>query len=70
MLEDRAGRIVGIEFKSARSVGADAFRGLRALRELAGKNFVHGVVLHEGVETLRFDPTLVAAPISAVWSGD
>jgi predicted AAA+ superfamily ATPase len=70
VLEDRAGRVVGIEFKSARSVGADAFRGLRALRELAGKNFVRGVVLHDGVETLRFDPTLVAAPLSAVWSGD
>lgn len=70
VLEDRAGRIVGIEFKSARSVGADAFRGLRALRELAGKNFVRGVVLNDGVETVRFDPTLMAAPHSAVWSGD
>jgi predicted AAA+ superfamily ATPase len=70
VLEDRAGRVVGIEFKSARSVGADAFRGLRALRELAGKNFVRGVVLHDGVETVRFDPTLMAAPHSAAWSGD
>jgi uncharacterized protein len=68
VLEDRAGRIVGIEIKSSRTVGANAFRGLRALRELAGKNFVRGVVLHDGNETVRFDPTLMAVPHSAVWS--
>jgi predicted AAA+ superfamily ATPase len=70
VLEDRAGRVVGVEVKSARSIGADAFRGLRALRELAGKNFVRGVVLHDGAETVRFDPTLMAVPYSAVWSGE
>jgi predicted AAA+ superfamily ATPase len=70
VLEDRAGRVVGIEVKSARSVGSDAFRGLRALRELAGKKFVRGLVLHDGAETVRFDPTLMAVPHSAVWSGD
>jgi predicted AAA+ superfamily ATPase len=70
VLEDRAGRVVGVEVKSARSIGADAFRGLRALRELAGKNFVRGVVLHDGPETVRFDPTLMAVPHAAVWSGE
>ncbi|MFM7259667.1 MAG: hypothetical protein ACKO3W_03600 [bacterium] len=59
----------GIENKCSRSVAADAFRGLRALRELAGKNFVRGVVLYDGAETVRFDPTLMAVPHAAVWSG-
>ena len=70
VLEDRAGRVVGIGIKSSRTVGADAFRGLRALRELAGKNFVRGVVLYDGAETVRFDPTLMAVPYAAVWSGE
>jgi hypothetical protein len=70
VLEDRAGRVVGIEIKSARTVGADAFRGLRALRELAGKKFVRGILLHDGSESVSFDPTLMAAPHSAVWESE
>ena len=69
VLEDRAGRIVGIEVKSAGTVTSDDFRGLRALRELAGRKFVRGIVLHGGGETVGFDPTLMSAPVSALWSG-
>lgn len=67
VLEDAAGRVVGIEVKSSASVGADDFRGLRALKEAAGEKFVRGVVLHDGAETVMFDPTLAAMPISALW---
>jgi predicted AAA+ superfamily ATPase len=70
VLEDRAGRLVGIEVKAAKNVGSDDFRGLRALRELAGDRFVRGIVLHDGRETVRFDPGLLSAPISALWSGE
>jgi uncharacterized protein len=70
VLEDRAGRIVGIEIKSARTIGAEAFRGLRALRELAGKKFVRGILLHDGLESVHFDPTLMTAPHSAVWDSE
>ena len=69
VLEDRAGRVVGIEVKSAGSVSSEDFRGLRALRELAGRRFVRGIVLHGGRETVGFDPTLVATPISSLWAG-
>jgi hypothetical protein len=67
VLEDAAGRVVGIEVKSSASVGADDFRGLRALKEAAGDKFVRGIVLHDGAETVMFDPTLAAMPISALW---
>jgi len=70
VLEDRAGRVVGIEVKSAPTVGASDFRGLRVLRELAGERFVRGVLLYGGRETVRFDPGLVAVPIPALWSGE
>ena len=69
VLEDRAGRVVGIEVKSAGTVTSEDFRGLRTLRELAGKRFVRGIVLHDGRETVRFDPSLMSVPISALWSG-
>jgi predicted AAA+ superfamily ATPase len=68
VLEDRAGRVVGIEVKSAATVTSDDLRGLRALRELAGRNFVRGIVLHGGRDSTRFDPTLMSAPVSALWS--
>ena len=68
VLEDQAGRIVGIEVKSSKSVGADDFRGLRVLRELAGKKFVRGIVLHDGDSTVHFDQEFVSAPISALWT--
>jgi predicted AAA+ superfamily ATPase len=68
VLEDQAGRIVGIEVKSSKSVGADDFRGLRVLRELAGKKFVRGIVLHDGDSTVHFDQEFASAPISALWT--
>lgn len=70
VLEDRAGRIVGIEVKAAKNVVSDDFRGLRELRELAADRFVRGIILHDGRETVRFDPSLLSAPLSALWSGE
>jgi predicted AAA+ superfamily ATPase len=68
VLEDQAGRIVGIEVKSSKSVTADDFRGLRALREIAGKKFLRGIVLHDGDATVHFDQQFLSAPIAALWS--
>jgi len=68
VLEDRAGRVVGIEVKSSGTVTSDDFRGLRVLRELAGRNFVRGIVLHGGRTTVGFDSTLMSAPVSSLWS--
>jgi predicted AAA+ superfamily ATPase len=45
-------------------------RGLRGLRHLAerlGDDFVTGIVLYTGSETLSFGPRLRAMPVSALW---
>jgi len=68
VLEDRAGRIVGIEIKSAKSVGGQDFRGLQSLAEAAGKNFLRGVVLYSGSETVAFGSNLHAIPIDSLWN--
>ena len=68
VLEDQAGRIVGIEVKSSKSVTADDFRGLRALRDIAGKKFLRGIVLHDGDAIVHFDQQFLSAPIAALWS--
>jgi predicted AAA+ superfamily ATPase len=67
VLEDAAGRVVGIEIKASSSVDSGAFAGLRALREAAGSKFVRGIVLHDGAETVPFEKDLAAVPLGAVW---
>ena len=67
-LEDGAGRVVGIEVKSAASVGKNDFGGLMALREAAGEKFARGLVLYGGEEAVRFERDLEAVPISSLWS--
>jgi predicted AAA+ superfamily ATPase len=67
MLEDRAGKIVGIEVKASATIDADHFKGLKVLAEAAGDRFVRGVVLYGGKEAVRFGKNLHALPLSALW---
>ncbi|MGB3681002.1 MAG: ATP-binding protein [Rubrobacteraceae bacterium] len=67
VLEDAAGRIVGIEVKAAATVGVRDFRGLRALAEVAGERFQRGVVLYTGGTDIPFDKNLHALPVGALW---
>lgn len=70
VLEDRSGRLVGIEVKASATVGSGDFKGLRALSEIAGRRFHRGVVLYDGSHVLPFGPNLYAMPISALWRLD
>jgi predicted AAA+ superfamily ATPase len=67
VLEADDGRVVGIEVKAAATVAAADFRGLAALREVAGKRFHRGVVLYTGREALPFGSDLWALPMNALW---
>jgi predicted AAA+ superfamily ATPase len=72
VLEDRIGTVVGIEVKAASTVKTEDFRGLRYLNEKVGNDFLAGIVLYTGTETLPFGEKLRAVPVSALWelSGD
>jgi predicted AAA+ superfamily ATPase len=67
VVEDRGGRVTGVEVKAAASVGNDDFAGLRRLAALAGKKFKAGVLLYDGVETLPMGSGLWALPLSTLW---
>jgi len=67
VLEDAAGRVVGIEVKSSSSLSAKHFAGLKALQEVAGKRWAAGVVLYTGETMVPFAETMWAAPVSALW---
>jgi predicted AAA+ superfamily ATPase len=67
VLESRQGKVVGIEVKASSTVGQEDFRGLRHLAQRLGDDFVAGLVLYTGQETLSFGPRLRAMPVSALW---
>lgn len=65
---ERGGReLAGVEVKAAATVTASDFRGLRKLREAAGRRFSAGVVLYDGEASVGFGEGLFAVPIRALW---
>lgn len=65
---ERGGRhLAGIEVKAAATVTAADFRGLRKLRDAAGRRFRAGVVLYDGEASVGFGEGLYAVPIRALW---
>jgi predicted AAA+ superfamily ATPase len=67
LLEDRRGRVAGIEVKASATIGAKDFAGLTALADTAGKRFAGGVLLYAGGDVLPFGKKLYAMPVSALW---
>lgn len=67
VVEDRLGRVIGIEVKSAAKVEARDFAGLRLLAELAGERFQQGFVLYRGAALVPFGRNLHAIPIEHLW---
>jgi predicted AAA+ superfamily ATPase len=68
VLEDRAGRVVGVEVKAAATLSANDVRGLQALATAAGKHWVRGVVFYAGTEVIPFSANLHGVPMSRLWS--
>ena len=67
VMEDAAGRIVGVEIKTSATVKGDDFIGLRVLAEALGPRFRRGLVLYTGSETVPYGAQLFAMPIGAIW---
>ncbi|HWL63570.1 MAG TPA: ATP-binding protein [Steroidobacteraceae bacterium] len=67
VLERGSGQIAGIEVKAAATVTAADFRGLRKLKEAAGRKFTSGVVLYDGETSAGFGEGLHAIPIRTLW---
>ena len=68
VLEDRTGKVVGVEVKAAATLGSNDVGGLQALASAVGKNWARGVVLYTGAETLPFSANLHGIPIRRLWS--
>jgi predicted AAA+ superfamily ATPase len=69
VIEDRRGRVIGIEVKASSTVRAPDLRGLRQLQAAVGDKFVQGLVLHDHDRITPFDEKLHAGPVSLLWQG-
>ncbi len=67
VLEDRQGRVIGIEVKASATVRARDLRGLRQLQAAVGDKFVQGLMLHDHDRITPFDEKLHAGPVSLLW---
>ena len=68
VIEDRRGRVVGIEVKASATVTGGNFAGIHRLSEACGDRFALGMVLHDHEHIVPFGERLLAAPISALWA--
>ena len=67
VIERGARRLAGVEVKASATVTPADFRGLRKLKEAAGKRFTGGVVLYDGETSASFGEGLYAVPLRALW---
>ena len=67
LLEDGAGRLVGVEVKASATVTSGDFKGLRTVAEATGDRFVRGLVLYAGSQVIPFGERLHAVPLSLLW---
>jgi len=67
VLEDRQGKIVGLEVKGSATVRSEDFAGLRKLAQAVGNRFAFGAVLYDNEQVVPFGERLAAAPLSSLW---
>jgi hypothetical protein len=68
ILEDRLGKLTGIEVKASSTVDGKDFKGLRHLKETESQAFQRGIVLYSGREIVPFGADLFAVPLSMWWA--
>jgi predicted AAA+ superfamily ATPase len=68
VLEDSAGRLVGVEVKASATLGRRDVRGLKALAEAVGKRWLRGAVLYTGTEVIPFGSNLHGLPLPLLWT--
>jgi predicted AAA+ superfamily ATPase len=67
IIERGARALAGVEIKAAATVTPADFRGLRKLKQAAGKRFASGVVLYDGEVSASFGDRMHAVPLRALW---
>ncbi|MCA9560452.1 MAG: ATP-binding protein [Myxococcales bacterium] len=67
VIEDGAGRVVGVEVKASATATPADFAGLRRLADACGDRFALGMVLYDHDVVVPFGERLFAVPLPALW---
>jgi uncharacterized protein len=67
VLEDAAGRRVGIEVKASKTVTEKEFKSLTVFGEENKDKFIRGIVLYTGDQVLSFGKNFYVVPVQALW---
>lgn len=67
IIEDNAGRIVGIEVKCSATPTPKHFNGLKLLQDSLGDRFIRGILLYNGPDCIPFGSKLCALPVNSLW---
>ncbi len=67
VVENSAGRLIGVEVKAAATVKGSDLKGIRRLAKVAGKKWIYGVVIYDGAVTLPLGGNIWALPLSSLW---
>jgi len=68
VMEDRAGRIIGVEVKLGATIGRKDTAGLKALAAAVPERFLRGVVFYGGEGAVPLGEKIVALPIRWLWA--
>jgi predicted AAA+ superfamily ATPase len=68
VLENRLGKLTGIEVKASGSVDGKDFKAMRHLKETEPQSFQRGIVLYAGREVVAFAADMFAVPLSMFWA--
>jgi len=67
VLEKPDGSVFAIEVKKRETITIDDFKGIKEFQELAGNDFIGGIVFYSGKDALPFGKNLWAVPFFALW---
>jgi len=67
VLENPERKIIGIEVKASSTIFNHDFRGLRKLASLVGNDWLSGIVLYDGEQSLSFGDGLWAYHYPHLW---
>lgn len=67
VIERGSRQLAGVDVKASATVTSADFRGLRKLKDAAGRRFAAGVMLYDGETSASFGDGLHAVPLRALW---
>ena len=68
ILEDAAGKIIGIEIKATAAIDKKDLQGLLTLAEISKKRFHRGIIFYAGKNCIPCGNNMFAVPIDILWN--